>query len=291
MLTISIVCLGLLALWWVAWVVFRPMTVCLTFDDGFKLHAVSAGPMLRVHGWYGAFNVPTAIIGGTQLTDEQMEDLCLKGHEGERMSWDDVRDLLKAGHEVYPHTCDHVDLTALERANQMDEIARQISLSKATMIEQTGVVPRFFCLPHNRSSVGIARAIRRHGMEPLACYRPNFGQDAEGASRRDVTKYLLGSYWSGLRHVDCMIHGIERKKGGWMPFEDIADFNRFLNEIAALEQCGKIRVVPYSRAHSFRFLGNPLVRRYQWLALKFRRACFKLIACRSRSQACLTKLP
>lgn len=271
---------GLVALLcWVVWVCLRPMTFCLTFDDGIKAHATIVGPLLRQRGWVGAFNVPTSIVGGCSLTGEQVKDLCLEGNESERMSWDDVRGLINAGHEVYPHTCDHADLPTLERAQRLDEIERQVGESRRVFVEQTGTVPRFFCLPHNACTSTVAAVIRRNGMEPFACFRPNFGKYEEGVSNRDITKYLLARYWYGARHVDIMIHGIERLKGGWMPFEDGADFIRFLDEVAALEQSGKIRVVAYSRAHSFCPQDNLFVRRYLWLAMKFRRAYFKFRKC------------
>lgn len=261
---------------WVMWVCIRPMTICLTFDDGLKAHADIAGPMLRQRGWVGAFNVPVNVIGCGRLTIEQAKDLCLEGHEDRRMTWDDVRALLKAGHEVYPHTCDHADLPMLERTRQTGELERQVGEAKRTFIEQTGIVPRYFCLPHNACTPPVAALIRREGMEPFACFRVNFGRVCAGLSCRDITHFLQGCFWHGSRHVDLMVHGIDRSQGGWMPFEDAADFKRFLDEIAAVEKSGRIRVVSYSSAHSPHVQTNPFVRRYHLLAVKSRQAYFKL---------------
>lgn len=60
-----------------------------------------------------------------------------------------------------------------------------------------------------------------------------------------------------------------------MPFEDVSDFNQFLDEIVAEEKTGRIRAVSYSRAHSPHVLTNPFVRRYQMLAFAIRQAYFK----------------
>lgn len=189
---IGVVCGALVALvvGWAMWVCLRPMTFCLTFDDGLKAHADIAGPMLRQRGWVGAFNVPTSVIGCGRLTMEQAKDLCLVGHEDRRMTWDDVRELLKAGHEVYPHTCDHADLPTLERAQQTQELERQVVEAKRTFIEQTGIVPRYFCLPHNTCTPTVAALIRREGMEPIAGFRANFGRVCAGLSCRDVTRFF-----------------------------------------------------------------------------------------------------
>lgn len=266
------------AVGWVMWVCLRPMTFCLTFDDGFKAHAEIAGPMLRQRGWVGAFNVPTSVIGGGRLTSEQVADLCLVGNEDRRMTWDDVRNLLKAGHEVYPHTCDHADLPTLERAKQTRELDRQVAEAKQTFIEQTGVVPRYFCLPHDSCTPTVEALIRRYGMEPFSHSRQNFGRVwGDGLSLRDVTSFMLSRFGCGERHVDLMIHGIDRAQGGWMPFEDVADFIRFLDEIAAVEKTGKIRAVSYSSAHSPHEQTSSFIRRYQLLADKTRRAYFKLL--------------
>lgn len=48
----------------------RPMTCCLTFDDGLKVHAEIAAPLLEKFGWRGTFNVPTSIHLVTGMRDD-----------------------------------------------------------------------------------------------------------------------------------------------------------------------------------------------------------------------------
>ena len=254
----------------------HPMTFCLTFDDGMKAHATIAAPELERRGWRGAFNVPTAVIGGCGLDAAQLVDMGLEGHEDHLMDWDDVKSLIANGHEVYPHTRDHADLVDLERAGRFDEAERQIVEAKADFIAKTGVVPRFFCLPHNKCSARVAECVRKHGMEPFSCARLNFGEPGHMGYYGTITDYLTQEYRFGRRHVDIMIHGITREEGGWRPFEDTVAFCAFLDEIVALERKGMIRVVPYSKAHGGSGFFGRLKNFMLCVETKARRMVFKL---------------
>ena len=77
-----------------------PLRVALTFDDSLKDHLLVAAPMLEERGWRGTFCIVTDWIG----------------RDDSRLSWDDVRELVRRGHEIATHTASHRDLlTLLER--------------------------------------------------------------------------------------------------------------------------------------------------------------------------------
>lgn len=224
------------------------MTLCLTFDDGLKTHAEIAVPALNARGWIGAFCVPTAFmdIESRMMTAAQIADLCIEGHEDNLMDWDDVRRIMADGHEVYPHTHDHVDLVELCATGRFDEVRRQVVLAKDEFVTHLGVKPDFHCMPHYSSNRVVKRIVRRAGMEEFNCGRANFGSKTPSGS---VTSFLVNRKKSGWRHVDISVHGIDSSRGGWCPFATTADFEAFLDEIVALEKSGVVRVVPYSRVH------------------------------------------
>jgi len=231
----------------------KPMTFCLTFDDGLKTHARVAAPLLEKYGWRGVFSVPTEIVTTGRVTPSQAEDMCLVGNERNVMSWEDVRSLMARGHTLCPHTCSHADLAHLEDTGGTAEIEREIAESKRQFAEQTGVVPKWFCLPHCSGSPEVAALVRKHGMEPIngaGKWRVNFGEySPDGQSYSDITSFVRRFYWLGFAHVDIMIHGVVRAEGGWRPFEDAEAFERFLQAIKAEEEVGRVKVVDYADGH------------------------------------------
>jgi len=233
----------------------KPMTFCLTFDDGLKTHARVAAPLLEKYGWRGVFSVATEIATKGRLTPRQAEDMCLVGNEWNVMSWEDVKALLVRGHVVCPHTATHADLQALEAAGRMDEVAREIAESKRQFAAHAGVTPALFCLPHCSGSAEVMALVRRHGMEPIngrGKWRVNFGEySPDGQSYSDITSFLRRFYYLGFAHVDVMIHGVVRREGGWRPFEDATAFEDFLKAIKAEEDAGRVRVVDYETGHRY----------------------------------------
>ena len=231
----------------------KPMTFCLTFDDGLLAQARVAAPLLEQHGWHGVFAVPTEIVSRGEVTAQQAKDMCLVGNERNVMSWDDVRRLMAHGHTVCPHTCTHADLETLEREGRLDLVEREIADSKAQLERETGVTPTLFCLPHCSGSSDVMGLVRRHGMEPIngvGKWRVNFGEHSDdGQSYSDITSFLQRFYWFGFAHVDVMIHGVVRAEGGWRPFEDAAAFASFLQAVQAEVDAGRVRVVDYAEGH------------------------------------------
>ena len=235
------------------------MTMCLTFDDGLKTHAEIAAPMLKERGWSGAFCVPTALmdVNSRTLTPNQIKDLWLEGNEENLMSWDDVRRMMAEGHEIYPHTHDHVDLVELYTAGRKDEIEQQIVKSKNAFRKEIGNTPAFFCLPHYSTCPYVNGRIRAHHMEVFNCGRANFGGKYKAGH---VTEFISNRRRNGWRHFDISIHGISRETGGWEPFETVDDFAGFLDEIKSVESHGLVTVMPYSAAHrQYSFVSKYLV--------------------------------
>lgn len=230
----------------------KPMTFCLTFDDGLRTQARVAAPLLEAYGWRGVFSVPTGIVTAGRADARQAQDMCIVGNESNVMSWQDVRELMARGHICCPHTISHADLAELEQRGEMDFLKKEIGGSKAEFEAQTGVVPSLFCLPHCTGSGKVAAVVRSFGMEPIngaGKWRVNFGQSSgDGNSYSDIRTFVRRCYYLGMSHVDIMIHGIARSEGGWMPFEDLDAFRRFLEVLREEERAGRIRVVRYDEA-------------------------------------------
>ena len=86
----------------------EPLRVALTFDDSLKDHLLIAAPMLEEHGWRGTFCIVTDWVG----------------KDSSKLTWDDVRELVRRGHEIATHTKTHRNLVELLKADKGDEVRR-----------------------------------------------------------------------------------------------------------------------------------------------------------------------
>ena len=203
----------------------EPLRVTLTFDDGLKDHLLVAAPLLEQHGWRGTFNIVTDWIGS----------------EDKLMTWDDVRELIRRGHEVATHCKTHPHLVSLIKAGKADEARREIALSRDAIVSRTGYRPRYMCSPYVQQNEETARICREEGLEQMLPVRRNFGGDNCG----DVVKVVDEFIARGEKRLDILHHGITAKGGGWKPFKDREEFARHLDQIAAMEREGKIVVTDY----------------------------------------------
>ena len=104
-----------------------PTVVSLTFDDGWA-DQQAALPYLNAHSMKGTFVVNSGLVGNSGI-----------------MSWDQLRSLQAAGHEIGGHTITHADLTQLDSASKRHEICDD----RATLVAQ-GFDARSFAYPFGK---------------------------------------------------------------------------------------------------------------------------------------------
>ena len=102
--------------------------VIITIDDAYDDVYTYAFPLLQQHGYQATLFVPTAFI-----------DDGAPGY----MTWPEIEQMSRAGHDIEPHTKDHVDL----RRRSRDYLIYQILGSKQTVEAHTGQIARFFAYP------------------------------------------------------------------------------------------------------------------------------------------------
>ena len=204
----------------------EPLRVALTFDDSLKDHLLIAAPMLEERGWRGTFCIVTDWVG----------------RDSSKLTWDDVRELVRRGHEIATHTKTHRNLVDLLKAGKEDEVRRELDESVDMILRETGVAPRFMFAPGVCQNDETARICREAGLRQTPAIRRNFG-----ASNPDkVVSVVDELVRSGKRRVDILHHGVSKKDhGGWCPFPDRESFRRHLDSIAELERKGKVIVTDY----------------------------------------------
>jgi peptidoglycan/xylan/chitin deacetylase (PgdA/CDA1 family) len=115
-----------------------PRTVAVTFDDCYRDN-LAAARVLAEHGLPAAFFVPTAFVGADRSFpwDGRLPPM-------PNLTWDDVREMVRLGHEVGSHTVNHVNLGTAS----LEEARRELCESKAVLERQLGRPVRWLAYPY-----------------------------------------------------------------------------------------------------------------------------------------------
>ena len=203
-----------------------PLRVALTFDDSLKDHLLIAAPMLEERGWRGTFCIVTDWVG----------------KDPNHLTWDDVRELARRGHEIATHTKSHPNLVSLLEKGREDEVRRELLESCDAIQRETGFAPRFMFSPFCRQDETTARICRELGLRQAEGIRYNFGSNNCDRAATVVAKLRA----DGVERADILTHGVSAADhGGWCPFADRESFRRHLDAIAELERKGEIVVTDY----------------------------------------------
>ena len=108
-----------------------PKPIILTFDDGYRDVYENAFPLLTRYGFKGTFFLITNFI-------DEGRPLYL--------TWEQVKEMAAAGHEIGAHSRDHPDL----RGRDIDFLVWQILGSKEAIQNGAGITPRFFSYPSGK---------------------------------------------------------------------------------------------------------------------------------------------
>jgi peptidoglycan/xylan/chitin deacetylase (PgdA/CDA1 family) len=116
-----------------------PRAVLITFDDGYHDNLENALDVLARNGYPAVLFAPIGYLDASSPLPHE-EHLARRGVINRTLSWDELRDLEARGIRVESHGISHRPLAALE----VDEAAREITLSKLRLEERLGRPVRSF---------------------------------------------------------------------------------------------------------------------------------------------------
>jgi peptidoglycan/xylan/chitin deacetylase (PgdA/CDA1 family) len=118
-------------------------TVVITFDDGFRDCANVAAPVMEAYGFSATFFLVAGLMG-----DSSRWLMTERGIEFPIMSWDDARQLERAGHRCESHSMTHPRLADLSPGACRDELAR----ARAMLEDELGHPVRYLAYPFGSES-------------------------------------------------------------------------------------------------------------------------------------------
>ena len=197
----------------------------LTFDDGLKGHLTVAAPILEKYGFTGCFNIVTGEVG-----------------KPGRLTWDDIRELKRRGHEIASHTVTHPNLVTLLKEKGAAAVRDEIVKSRDAIANALGEEPTLLCHPYVARSAEVDAIVRDCGLRPFCGDRYNTGSDM---TPKAFAERLDG--WSGsrLRNADVLFHGVSAETGGYSPVRTAADFEAMVRALRERKDRDNVEVVAY----------------------------------------------
>lgn len=128
--------------------------VGITFDDGYLNNLVHALPVLQRHGFSSTCYAVSGLTGKTNLWDKP------KGiAQTALMDAGQMRSWLAGGQEIGSHTCNHVDLNAID-----DELGQQeINRDKTALQTLLAAPVEHFCYPYGHYQARHVEMVRAQG--------------------------------------------------------------------------------------------------------------------------------
>ncbi len=156
--------------------------VALTFDDGYQDNLRHAAPVLERLGLPAAIFVVTG-LAGTPGTLDRYEGCCDK--DG-MLSWDEVRALRDAGHEIGGHGREHRELATLPA----EAVTAEVESCSVDLERELGARPAHFCYPRGSENDVARRLVGAAGYTSACTVRPGTnrpGVDLLGLRRTEVS--------------------------------------------------------------------------------------------------------
>lgn len=205
----------------------RQAAVSLTYDDGTQCHYHEVAPELEKRGLRATFWIVGSNVG-TDVPDYPY------------MTWEQVADLSKRGHEVSNHSWTHPDLTKLTP----EQVRSEIEKCDSAILKATGVKPISFCYPYNATSDTVVR-MAEEGRVGSRTFCDAQGQEVSGCTDESLARWLDNTVSTGAWAV-TMTHSTDY---GWDKWQDKTVLWRLYDRLKERE--AEVWVAPFAEVAAY----------------------------------------
>lgn len=175
----------------------RRCAVSLTFDDGAQEDYTLIAPHLEQYGLRGTFTINGKMIGD------------LDDHYTPRLTWKEVAELHRRGHEISNHSWSHPHMTKLTD----EELRQEVERNDSAIMAATGQRPLSFIYPYNQWDDRVKEACMQ-GRVGMREYQIGLGQANSFQTRESIAAWLRQQIDEGLWGIG-MTHGIYTAWDRW----------------------------------------------------------------------------
>lgn len=193
----------------------RQCAISYTFDDGYTEQLTIACTELEKRGFRGTFG-----INGSKINADTKNKV-----DTTRMSWEEVREMSRRGHEVTNHGWAHRNFARFP----IEVIKEDIRKNDSAIYAVTGIMPRTFLYPNNNKKAEGRREAEKNRVG-TRLFQRSFGSKATRENLHDwVDKLLKNQDWGVT-----MTHGLNYGYDAFTP-KKLHLFGEHLDEVKAAE--------------------------------------------------------
>ncbi len=176
-------------------------TVGITIDDAYRSIYTEAWPRFKKAG------LPFTIFAATDPIDRGSNNY---------LSWDQLRELKKAGVEISGHTASHNHMPV----SGPDQNLQELQKSKARMVAELGQAPDMFAYPFGEASESVQKLVQKNG------YTMAFGQHSgvvnSTTDAHYIPRFALNENYGDMRRLRLVLNALP------LPIKDITPADPFL---------------------------------------------------------------
>lgn len=192
----------------------KKAALSMTFDDGLAEHYTIVAPELEKRGMRGTFGICAKFINADSLHI----------NKADRMTWAQVSDMARRGHEISNHGWAHRN----HGRTPLDEVRRDIEMCDSAIAAHTGSPAITFFYPNN-TKIPEAVAIAEENRVGTRTFQRSFGSKwTEQQLEKWISSEIDTCGWA-----ITMTHGITY---GYDAFKDASRFTTFLDYLKTREQ-------------------------------------------------------